>query len=663
MDDIYIIILVSVLLIILFFFLVFYHDIMFFFKNLGNISIKTAPSDCPDYWIKYSKHKDSATSEEKYGCYIDAKINPDVVYNGGKCNYINGQRTNFGTMPNYCDIEQRANTSDSLINNLTTATSGIELVDGWQSFFKDIDLPAVISIAPQHKKSWNPGASTPYDAFGVENSDNDKLFISSVQLYKYTAATFNAGARTANFTVVGNEITLKAAQAYTGPSYTITGIQAVIDNTDPIYLDNALTYNDGSTTIEYTADKALLGDIGEYSMNAHSCGITDPTDNSKEIPCPSTWRCEVDDLDVDVSYVLFYVGKYNTGGDFANMPYIVSVYDKLTTSLITKAVSEDVSEIAPNYETITIQQSEGGAATDLHSASDLSTHTNAFIGFLTFRSHPYHPKTNISNTVAGYDMQVFDNLSLCQKRTWAVKNDIKWSGITDNPTLSENCNEDDFFSPVDFNVDFTYSNTGIGSCVKKTLPEAKDHCYLPTFKFTLSDLDHSYGQSGVVGGQVHYYFYRMDPADPVINGSSHGYFKVTDPGTADSDLTADEIDLAYFLNDCSNGYITHHGSGLVINGSTITNFADYKTYYGHDHTYYSSNQNDASFVNLINFINSFGKLDSTDADAVYSDGYGGYTVNPPSSVSDYHPNSCNICTITSDQGTSNLNLSNIFDIN
>ena len=52
MDDIYIIILVSVLLIILFFFLVFYHDIMFFFKNLGNISIKTAPSDCPDYWIK-----------------------------------------------------------------------------------------------------------------------------------------------------------------------------------------------------------------------------------------------------------------------------------------------------------------------------------------------------------------------------------------------------------------------------------------------------------------------------------------------------------------------------------------------------------------------------------------------------------------------------------
>ena len=75
----------------------------------------------------------------------------------------------------------------------------------------------------------------------------------------------------------------------------------------PNLSDNALTNAMMSaTTIEYTADKALLGDIGEYSMNAHSCGITDPTDNTKEIPCPSTWRCEVDDLEKDcLIYVLF----------------------------------------------------------------------------------------------------------------------------------------------------------------------------------------------------------------------------------------------------------------------------------------------------------------------------------------------------------------------
>lgn len=663
MNDIYIIILVSVLLIILFFFLVFYNDIMFFFKNLGNISIKTTPSDCPDYWIKYSKHRDSPTGDEKYGCYIDAKINPDVVYNGGKCNYINGQRTNFGTMPNYCDVNQITNTSDSLINNLTTATSGIELVDGWQSFFKNINLPAVISIAPQHNKIWNPGVTSGYDAADAETSANDKLFISSVQLYKYTDASFVTATNNINFTVDGGEITLNAAQAYTGPSYTITGIQAVKDNSYPIYLDNALTYTSLSGTIQYTADKALLGDINEYSMNAHSCGITDPTDNTKQIPCPSTWRCEVDDLEVDTSYVLFYVGKYNNDGGFSNMPYIVSVYDKLTTSLITKAVSEHVSSIT-FYNTITIQAGAGATPTTLHSTAE-STHTNAFIGYLTFRSHPYHPKTNISNTVAGYDMQVFDNLSLCQKRTWAVKNDIKWSGITDNPTLSENCNEDDFFSPVDFNVDFTYSNTEIGSCITKTIDQAKDHCYLPTFKFTLSH-SASRGQSWPSVSGVDYYFYRKDPADPATTESSHGYFKVTNPGAADIDLTDELIDLADFLSDCSNGYITHHDSGLDMGDSIIYNFADYKTYYGHDHTYYSSNQNDASndasFVNLIDFINSFGRLDSTHANAVYSNGNGGYTVYAPSSVANYQSNSCSFCTI-SQQGTSNLNLSNIFDIN
>ncbi len=41
---------------------------------------------------------------------------------------------------------------------------------------------------------------------------------------------------------------------------------------------------------------------------------------------------------------------------------------------------------------------------------------------------------------------------------WAMKNDIHWSGITDNPSLTK-CSNDDFFSPVNFDVSFSLTAT------------------------------------------------------------------------------------------------------------------------------------------------------------------------------------------------------------
>ena len=124
MNNIYKIIITAIIIIIIFFILIFQEDINNFFMNLVRSSNNTTPSDCPDYWIKYSNHKDSSTSDSKYGCYIDAKKQPDVVYNGGRCNYINGVRTNFGTMPNYCDLSQNKAEGDNL--NLTDTRSGIK---------------------------------------------------------------------------------------------------------------------------------------------------------------------------------------------------------------------------------------------------------------------------------------------------------------------------------------------------------------------------------------------------------------------------------------------------------------------------------------------------------------------------------------------------------
>ena len=71
-------------------------------------------------------------------------------------------------------------------------------------------------------------------------------------------------------------------------------------------------------------------------------------------------------------------------------------------------------------------------------------------------------------------MQVFDNLSLCQKRTWAVKNDIKLKGTKiDNPTLSENCNEDDFFSPVILMLTLLIPILGLDHVLRKLFQKQK----------------------------------------------------------------------------------------------------------------------------------------------------------------------------------------------
>ena len=91
---------------------------------------------------------------------------------------------------------------------------------------------------------------------------------------------------------------------------------------------------------------------------------------------------------------------------------------------------------------------------------------NLYIGYIDIYIPYYDPNTSdgYNNTVAGYEMSVFDNLNYCQKRMWAMKNDIHWTGITDNPTLTK-CSEDDFFSPVNFNVSFSLTATINQDCL------------------------------------------------------------------------------------------------------------------------------------------------------------------------------------------------------
>lgn len=451
MNNIYIIIITVIIIIILFLIFLFQKEITIYFMNVVGSSNNNTPSDCPDYWIKYTNHKNSSTDDSTYGCYIDAIKEPDVVYNGGRCNYINGVRTNFGTMPNYCDLSQNNAVGDNL--NLTDTRSGIQLINGWQSFFKMENLPAVISISPQQNQSWVPGITSD----GSDVSANDHLELRYVALYKISSVEYS-GNDLIYILAENNPIPLSDTTSFSGPSYTMTGTEG-FDTTSATILNN-YGYT-SSSELDYP-NKALTTELSEFYKNIYRCNTVRLSSyiDSQKIACPTTWKATVADLPVDTSYVLIYVGGYAATDDPKS--YVVSIYDKLTKSYITKQVAntlnydnkiylQNTSNVKEDFtETLMNEGSNFGPA-DVSGIAD-----NLYIGYINIYIPYYHPNTSDGshNTVAGYDMNVFDNLNYCQKRMWAKKNDIHWSGITDNPNLTK-CSEDDFFSPVNFDVSFS----------------------------------------------------------------------------------------------------------------------------------------------------------------------------------------------------------------
>ena len=146
-------------------------------------------------------------------------------------------------------------------------------------------------------------------------------------------------------------------------------------------------------------------------------------------PCPSTWRCEVDNLEVNSKICLNVLENLHP---VILVKDILLAYDKLTTSYIKKGVSSTASDIkisSSSSNNVSIFDNLTYNGDTMTSSRLVDVDADAFIGYLTFETPPYNPNTNDPNTVAGYSMDVFENLSLCQKRTWAVKNDIQWSGI------------------------------------------------------------------------------------------------------------------------------------------------------------------------------------------------------------------------------------------
>ena len=548
MGNIYIIILVSVILIISFLFLVYYDDIVFYFKNLANTTLDTTPSDCPDYWIKYNNHKNDPSAEAKYGCYVDAKSDPDIVYNGGKCNYLNGERTNFGSMPNYCDITQVPGTANSFLNNLSTSTNGVHLIDGWQSFFKNTNLPAIISITPQHNKTWSGAgaAATGGDDYDAGDTVNDDITIRYVVLYEYTDISDTA--TSINF-MNTRKLQLDNKKLHTGPSYPVTGLGPVInayDNGYSLLTDNegmSMTARSGTTPTIHEASHATTIHLDEYATNLHKCG-------QNSIDCPSTWSAETPNLKVDTSFVLIYIGDYVTGGAFDSSGYYISVYDKLTTSYIEKSTSDIITTIQIDGEDILDDLKVAGVT--VTQSSMATSLPNSFIGYLRFSTPPYNPKTNNPKTVAGYSMDVFDNLTLCQKRTWAVKNDIKWSGITDNPTLSEKCNESDFFSPVDFNVDFTLDS--LCTTYDSSAAALAGGCAYPTYIFRCGSGKTCNGN--LTDGSYYFYYDEVTDAGGLVD---HGYHLL------DANMTDSTQDLSFadLYDDITNGRLENNsGSGI-----------------------------------------------------------------------------------------------------
>ena len=481
----------TIVIIILFIMLLFNVEILNYISNLFNTTsgTNTTPGDCPDYWVKYQNHKDSSTDASKYGCYINSKLQPDVVYNGGTCNYINGYRTNFGTMPNYCDMSQNPASGNEL--NISNAQAGIQLIDGWQSFFKGQNLPAMIAISPQQNQSWNPNyddTATGSAAAGGTVKDNDNLYLYHVGLYAFNSVLpLGSGVRQYKVSAIGdiNHNLLIDAKSFTGPSYIMTGLDSL--NGDSLIINDNYGYLSSELN---SPDNALLRDIGKFYKNLYKCGDTytvgyTGVTEDKTIECPTTWTSTISNLTVDTSYVLVYLDMSPSSASGATPAYpdtndkghVVSIYDKLTKSSIKKGVAttidasnieftDDVGLTKKYYEFLT---TDGSTAV----TESFLTSNNRRLNYIEFYIPAYNPNTSGTNqnTVAGYSMDVLDSLSYCQKKIWASKNDIQWSGITDNWTL-DMCNENDFSAQVNVDVSFNIYSNPSGGCTYMTIDDA-----------------------------------------------------------------------------------------------------------------------------------------------------------------------------------------------
>lgn len=474
----------TIVIIILFIMLLFNVEIINFINNLSNTTngTNTMPSDCPDYWIKYSNHKSDTDSSSKYGCYVNSKIQPDVLYNGGKCNYINGERTNFGSMPNYCDVSQNNPSGSEL--SISNPADGIKLIDGWQSFFTDLNLAAVIAISPQQKQPWNPG----HPISSSDSSDisaNDHLELRHVGLYKFESISIDDADNSRTYRVNSKVSLLTDAESFTGKSYIMTGFDSLM--TSGSILNDNYGYN--SSDELNSSSQALKANINMFYKNAYKCGDTftyDVTGSSTSIDCPTTWSAVTSNLSVDTSYVLIYLDVSSNSVDVIyddnnNTGHVVSIYDKLTKSAIKKSVVSSFDDMdcikfdigdgsqTPYITTLTVNEAIVTSAADV---------TGMRLNYLEFYIPPYNPNTisdNSNNTVAGYSMDVFDSLSYCQKRIWASKNDIQWSGITDNWSL-DRCNEHDFSNLVDYTLDicFNISSGTVNECKYFTTSDASN---------------------------------------------------------------------------------------------------------------------------------------------------------------------------------------------
>ena len=134
----------------------------------------------------------------------------------------------------------------------------------------------------------------------------------------------------------------------------------------------------------------------------------------------------------------------------------------------------DVNNIEFKYGTTTTKYIDQLTTDGSTTATDANlAGLNLRVNYIEFYIPAYNPNTSGSNqnTVAGYSMDVLDSLSYCQKKIWASKNDIQWSGITDNWTLDA-CNENDFSAQVNVDVSFNIYSNPTGGCTYMTIDDA-----------------------------------------------------------------------------------------------------------------------------------------------------------------------------------------------
>ena len=248
---------------------------------------------------------------------------------------------------------------------------------------------------------------------------------------------------------------------------------------------------------------------------------------------------------------------------------------------------------------------------------------------------------------------------------------------TDNPTLSENCNESDFFSPVDFDLNFMLTSR---QCVEYIAEDIIPQCRLPTYKIETNS-------------RV-FHFYRKN-TEPIVtqpaNGSQvhHGYYEVGYVGNLPIKEQADDDDLN--LQDLINAIIQDYN--YHISNSSTSIFATWQenstpTSTPLGSSDFNTNAQASGFdtfklggypnENLINFINGYELSFDTlmpswhnqndfikdPDDSVYKSDYDGGA--PGYEGGHYLSGTCRSCDptqMTNVNTNSVLTLSNIFDIN